>query len=472
MAFRHWQPRFSLCIVVCGQDRGSTSELKSEIDVRLQRKFNAFAAFCAVAALPLAAQAQQPARPIATPAQAQPAPVAGVPAQQPQPAPAEPAPLPPPWTVPDVQALLTYIQGIGREGLSPADYDPQALSAALAAGDPVKLNQVASDLFTRVASDLALGHTRGKDRVDWWIKDPDLDGGRTDQLLRWALMTHHVTETLEGLLPTHPQYAALKHALEITPPTDKDAIARIRLNMDRWRWLPQNLGERYIIVNVPAYTAALVENGETLSRHHAVAGKISTPTPQLSAMATGVILNPWWEVPTSISGEVAGKNGFVAVRKADGSVQRWRQPPGPTNALGQVKFVMPNSKAIYLHDTNAKSRFNSKVRAFSHGCIRTQDILQLATILLTEGGTEWTPEKIDATLKSGKSVQANFAEPLPVYIVYMSSAATVEGRIIDYPDIYKRDGKVIAALTDAPKSTPQTRDAEHPAKQPDKVASR
>ena len=441
--------------------------------MKLHKTFNAFALFCAASALPFAANAQQPVPAPMPPIQAQPAPVAAAPAQQPQAVPVEPAPLPPPpWTVPDVQALLAYIQGIGKEGLDPADYAPQELSAALAAGDPIKLNQVASDIFTRVASDLALGHARGKDRVDWTIKDPDLDGGRTDQLLRWALVTHHITETLDGLLPTHPQYAALRHALEITPATDRDAIERIRLNMDRWRWLPQNLGERYIIVNVPAYTAALVENGETISRHHAVAGKISTPTPQLSAMATGVILNPWWEVPTSISKEVAGKKGFVAVRKDDGSVQRWRQPPGPTNALGQVKFVMPNSKAIYLHDTNAKSRFNSKVRAFSHGCIRTQDILKLATILLGEGGDEWTPDKIEATLKSGKSVEATFPEPLPVYIVYMSSAATTDGRIIDYPDIYKRDGKVIAALTDSPRAAPPARDAEKPAKQPDKVATR
>jgi murein L,D-transpeptidase YcbB/YkuD len=456
---------------------GSKREPKSETEVRLQKKPNAFALFCAASALPFAAEAQQPAShvapPAAPPVQAQQGPASAVPVQQPQPAPAEPAPLPPPpWTVPDAQALLAYVQAIGKEGLRPADYAPRDLTAALSAGDPIKLNQVASDIFSRVASDLALGHVRGKDRVDWSIKDPDLDGGRTDQLLRWALATHQVAETLNGLLPTHPQYAALRHALELTPATDTDAINRIRLNMDRWRWLPQNLGERYVIVNVPAYTAALVENGETISRHHAVAGKISTPTPQLSAVATGVILNPWWEVPTSISGEVAGKKGFVAVRKDDGSIQRWRQPPGPTNALGQVKFVMPNSKAIYLHDTNAKSRFNSKVRAFSHGCIRTQDILKLATILLGEGGTEWTPEKIQETLESGKSVQANFPEPLPVYIVYMSSAATVDGRIIDYADIYKRDGKVIAALTDAPRTGPQTRDAEKPAKPADKVATR
>jgi murein L,D-transpeptidase YcbB/YkuD len=443
--------------------------------VRFQKRVKALALFCAGSALAFAAHAQQPqtvspVRPVQSQPQPQPATV--TPQQAPA-APVEPAPLPPPqWTVPDAQALLAYIQAIGKEGLDSADYDAKGLAAALGGGDPLKLSEIATDRFRKLASDLALGHTRGKDRVDWWIKDPDLDGDRLDQLLRWALWTHQVGETLDGLLPAHPQYAALKHALEITPATETAKIDRIRLNMDRWRWLPQNLGERYIIVNVPAYTAALVENGETLSRHHAVAGKVSTPTPQLSAVATGVILNPWWEVPSSIAGEVAGKNGFVAVRGSDGAVQRWRQPPGPTNALGQVKFVMPNSKAIYLHDTNAKSRFNSKVRAFSHGCIRTQDVLKLATILLTEGSDEWTEEKIQQVLASGKSVQANFPEPLPVYIVYMSSAATVDGRIIDYPDIYKRDAKVIAALREAAGTDKPAKDAEKPAKASDKVATR
>lgn len=435
-------------------------------------KKKAFASFCAAAVLPFAAHAQQPSQAPAmqAPAQAQQPGVAPAPQQPVVP---QPAPLPPPlWGVPDAQALLAYIQQISKEGLDPNDYDPQGLATALQGGDPSALSQAATDRFNRVSSDLALGHVRGKDRVDWTIKDPDLDGDRQDQLLRWAINTHQVAETLDGLLPSHPQYAALKHALEVTPASETAKIKRIRLNMDRWRWLPQSLGERYIIVNVPAYTAALVEKGETISRHHAVAGKVSTPTPQLSAIATGVILNPWWEVPTSISGEVAGKNGFVAVRKDDGSIQRWRQPPGPTNALGQVKFVMPNSKAIYLHDTNAKSRFNSKVRAFSHGCIRTQDILKLASILLTEGGTDWTDDKIHSTLASGKSVQANFPEPLPVYIVYMSSAATVDGRIIDYQDIYNRDAKVIAGLRDAPKADGPAIDAQKLAPKSGKVATR
>lgn len=425
--------------------------------MKIHNRFRAFALFFGASALPLAAQAQQPTTGAPVPVQVQPPMAASA---------SEPVPLPPPlWDLSDARQLLSFIEAIGKEGLDPADYDPQGLAAALQGGDPVKLSEIATDRFKRVSSDLALGHVRGKDRIDWTIKDPDLDNGRQDKLLRWALHTHQVADTLIGLLPKHPQYASLKRALEITPESDSVKRNRIRLNLDRWRWLPSDLGERYIIVNVPAYTAALVENGDTISRHYAVAGAIKTPTPQLSVVATGVILNPWWEVPKSIEGDVRGKAGYVAVKGADGKAQRWRQPPGPSNALGKIKFVMPNSKAIYLHDTNAKSRFNSRVRAFSHGCIRTKDIDKLATILLTEGGTEWTPERVQETLASGKSVQANFPKPLPVYIVYMSSAATVEGKIVDYSDVYKRDGRAIAALID-------TKKAVKPGQAPDKVATR
>lgn len=358
-----------------------------------------------------------------------------------------PAPLPPAvWDVVSAQDLLNYIQQIGKEGLDPADYDPEELDAAIKTGNPAIISPIATDRFDRVSSDLALGHVKKPARIDWWVVDKDLDAAKQDALLRSALAQHDIKQALDGLLPTHPQYAALKAALERTPATDKAKIDRIRLNMDRWRWLPRDLGQKYIIVNVPSFYATLVENGVNRWKQRAVAGKLSTPTPQLSATAVGVILNPWWEVPKSIEHEAAGKKGFVAVKGADGQVQRWRQPPGPTNALGQVKFVMPNSKAIYLHDTNARSRFNSDVRALSHGCVRTQHILDLATQLLGDDDGQWTPERIQAALDSKKTVQANFVKPLPVYIVYFSSAALLDGSIVDYKDLYGRDSKAMAAL--------------------------
>jgi murein L,D-transpeptidase YcbB/YkuD len=446
--------------------------------------------FTALAGLPASLALAQPTPPVrapvaATPVQttpasppvAQPAPQEALPQGQPQPALPPPPPPPPPlWTAADANQLLMTILTSAKEGLDPIDYDAAGLIAAMRTNDPVQLSAAATERFNKLSSDLALGHVRGDDRQNWHIPDPDLDAARQDQLLRASLATHRVGEALTGLLPTHPQYLALRHALEVTPKTETAKIDRIRLNMDRWRWLPRDLGERYIIVNVPAYTAALVENGVTVSRHRAVSGAVKTPTPQLMANAVGVILNPWWEVPPSISKEVAGKPGYVALKSPDGKLLRWRQPPGPRNALGQVKFVMYNPQNIYLHDTTAKSLFDAKARAYSHGCIRTEHIMLLAERLLMEGApdpatapegtTIWTPEKVRETVASRKTIQANFPKPLPVYIVYMSSAALADGSIKDYADIYKKDGKVLAALNDVPR-------APKPAAQPkDKVASR
>jgi len=358
-----------------------------------------------------------------------------------------PAPLPPAvWDVADAEELLRYIGGVGGEGLRPTDYDPAGLQAAIQTGDVAAISAAATDRFNRLSSDLALGHVKKPGRIDWWVADPDLNAAKQDALLSSALAAHDIPQALDGLLPTHPQYAALKAALAATPASEEAQRDRIRLNMDRWRWLPRDLGEKYIIVNVPGFHATLVQDGVNRWKQRAIAGKLSTPTPQLNATAIGVILNPWWEVPKSIEHEAAGKKGFVPVKGPDGEIQRWRQPPGPSNALGQIKFVMPNSKAIYLHDTNARSRFNSDTRALSHGCVRTEHILDLATQLLGDDNGEWTPDKIQAALDSKKTVQANFVKPVPVYIVYFTSAALNDGRIVDYKDLYGRDAKAMAAL--------------------------
>ena len=368
----------------------------------------------------------------------------------PEAAPALPAPplppLPPPvWDAGSVQNLLAYIEQIGAEGLDPADYDPAGLTTAMQAGDPVLMSASATERFNQVSSDLALGHVKRSARIAWFMADNDLNAEKQDALLRNALATHQLAAALNGLLPTHPQYAALKAALQLTPESESAKRDRIRLNMDRWRWLPRDLGDKYIIVNVPGFHATLVENGVNRWKQRAIAGATKTPTPQLSAMAVGVMLNPSWEVPPSITHEVVGKKGFVPVMK-DGKLIRWSQPPGPTNALGQVKFVMYNPQNIYLHDTNSRSRFSSRMRALSHGCIRTEHILDLATQLLGDDGGNWTPDKIQAQLASGKTKQANFVKPLPVYVVYFSSAALLDGSIVDYNDLYGRDAKAMAAL--------------------------
>ena len=309
-----------------------------------------------------AAQAAQPAP---VPATVQPAPLVP-PAAAGQPV--TPVELPPPlWQLNAAQELLAYVRQVGREGLDSRDYDKERLELALRGGDPLTISRAATDTFNKLASDLALGHVRGSARHQWFVKDPDMDGERPRQLLMQAVGTMRVADTLNSLLPSHPQYGALKNALALANPEDTDSISKVRLNMDRWRWLPRDLGSRYIIVNVPGQHATLVENSVTRWKHRAIAGAVKTPTPQLSVNATGVILNPWWEVPKSLAGEVAGKKGYVAVKGKDGKVQRWRQPPGPGNALGKIKFVMQNPHAIYLHDTNNRGLFDARARFLSHG---------------------------------------------------------------------------------------------------------
>ena len=356
-----------------------------------------------------------------------------------------PAPI---WTAGDAMVLLNYISAVGKEGLNPLDYDIVGLKTAIESGNVVAMNKAATYRFNRLAKDLALGRIAPSARKDWHIEDHDLPDARLRTLLDEALRAHNLIGTLDSLLPTHPQYAALKNALAAArmDPLRSGEIDAIRLNMDRWRWLPRELGDKYIIVNVPSFHATLVENGKVRWKERAIAGKIQTPTPMLTAMASGVVINPWWEIPQSISKEVAGKPGYEVVRREDGSILRYRQPPGPNNALGVMKFVMLNPYAIYLHDTNARSRFNSEVRALSHGCIRTQHITDLATELLSDDGGDWDEAKMRQAIASKKTMTAKFVKPLPVHIVYFSKAATVDGKLVSYEDVYKRDAAMITAL--------------------------
>jgi murein L,D-transpeptidase YcbB/YkuD len=350
------------------------------------------------------------------------------------------------WKRKQVEELLAFVQNIGEEGLDPADYDVSRLRLAVSSKSD-DLSAIATQAYLKVASDLMFGHARGDARMDWYVKDDSWNVYDQQALLNRAVGGEGVAASLQSLLPTHPQYAGLKAMLASS---DKATADKIRINMDRWRWLPRDLGKKYVIVNVPAYTVALVENGQTLDRRRAVAGALKTPTPSLNATITGAIFNPWWEVPASISKEVAGKKGYVRVPAGEGKF-RYRQPPGPSNALGKMKLVMGNPHAIFLHDTNAKNLFNKQLRAFSHGCIRTEDAVGFAATLLD--GTDWSREKVNQTVASGKTVQANTAQPIPVYIVYFTVAATSDGPPAKYADLYSRDGKVIAALSDTGKGT-------------------
>ena len=380
-------------------------------------------------------------------AQAEPAAPATVPVQPPQAVAPAPAPQPPLWRVAAAEELLRYIDSIGEEGLEPAAYAPDRLRQALAGGDPAQLNAVASQTFLKLVTDLSGGQVRGDSRVDWHLPDSSFDGNRQQLLLAQATQGG-VAPLLDALLPTHAQYVGLRAALATTPPEDEARRGLIRANMERWRWMPRDLGARHVIVNVPAFTAALVEDGRVIARHRTVVGARRTPTPQLAATITAVTVNPWWNVPQSIIRELGGRFGGYEVRRGEGGTLYVRQPPGPRNALGRLKIEMPNDHAIYLHDTPAQALFSRPVRAFSHGCIRTQAVRDFASHLLAPTG-EWDRAAIDRAIAAGQTRSISLAQPIPVYIAYFTAAATTDGNIVTYADIYGRDAPVRQALNRA-----------------------
>ena len=348
------------------------------------------------------------------------------------------------WRIAAAEELLAYVEALDEEGLDPAAYAPDRLREALAGGDPAALTSIANATFLRLVTDLSGGQVRGDGRVDWHFPDSSIDGNRQQLLLAQATRGG-VEPLLDSLLPTHPQYVGLRTALAATAPEDVARRELIRANMERWRWMPRDLGARHVIVNVPAFTAALVDDGRVTARHRVVVGARRTPTPQLTTRAVAVTFNPWWNVPQSIIREMGGRFSGYQVRRSDGGAISVRQPPGPRNALGRVKIEMPNEHAIYLHDTPAQNLFARPVRAFSHGCIRTQNVRDFAALLLGPTG-QWDRGAIDRAIATGETQQAQLVEPVPVYIAYFTAAATSDGGIVTYADIYGRDAPVRQAL--------------------------
>jgi murein L,D-transpeptidase YcbB/YkuD len=356
------------------------------------------------------------------------------------------------WSRTSAGELLSVVEHVSEEGLDPMDYDGAALRRALAGSDDAALQRAASETFVRLATDFTQGHVRNRAAARWYLQGPKLDPAAARRLMGSALASGGVRATLQGLLPRHRQYAALKAALAATPARDKAGSQRLRANLERWRWMPREFGRRYLLVNVPAFTVSLIEDNQVVARHRVIVGKPSTPTPQFSATVTGVIVNPWWEIPASIVRESVGalmarspaqarQKGYVV------SGGHYRQRPGPGNALGQIKLVMPNPYNVYLHDTPSKALFDSEVRAFSHGCIRTQDPFGLFELLL-KGTAGWDRSRLDSVVAGGRTTQVSLAQPLPIYVTYLTIAAEEGGELATFSDIYGRDPAIVAGLVD------------------------
>jgi len=251
-----------------------------------------------------------------------------------------------------------------------------------------------------------------------------------------------------------------------------DRIRQIEVNLERRRWMDDNLGKYYVFVNVADQEMKVVRDGETIHTARLVVGKPFTRTPVFSETMKYIVLNPTWSVPPSIaSNEYLPKlkkdPGYlkkqgIRIFSASGAGEvdpyavNWsslgrmpyslRQDSGAKNALGQVKFMFPNKFNIYLHDTPSKSLFDKDLRIFSHGCMRVQNPLDLAALLLADQG--WTRQKINDVIAAGKERVVNLAKPIPVHVTYLTAWVNKDGAVNFRRDVYKRDTLLATALAD------------------------
>lgn len=224
-------------------------------------------------------------------------------------------------------------------------------------------------------------------------------------------------------------------------------IRQIEINLERWRWLPHDLGERYVLVNIAGFRAGLYDGDHLTLGMRAIVGKPYRKTPIFSDTIRYLVCSPYWNIPRSIAeGEIWPKGRAYMAQHDIEVVQgrRLRQRPGPENALGRVKFIFPNRFNVYLHDTPARELFARSSRSFSHGCIRLEKPIDLATELLA--GQGWSRDRVLAAADSVTESTVHLDHPIPVHILYWTAWADENGLVQLREDVYGRDDAVAAAL--------------------------
>lgn len=253
-------------------------------------------------------------------------------------------------------------------------------------------------------------------------------------------------------------------------------IQQIKINLERWRWLPENLGRLQVRVNIAGFNLRVVKEGTDLLQMRVIVGQGYRQTPVFSDRISYLVLNPSWHVPHSIAVKdklpdfrqdpsLLSKRGYEVFRgwgvdatQVDPSTIDWsavsaadfpyrlRQKPGPQNALGQIKFMFPNDHSVYLHDTPSPSLFSQAERSFSSGCVRVEQPLDLATVLL-RNNEDWSRERLESAVGTGTKQTIVFKRKVPVHILYWTSWSPADGPVQFRRDVYDRDTAVHSALT-------------------------
>jgi murein L,D-transpeptidase YcbB/YkuD len=371
-----------------------------------------------------------------------------------------------------------------RHGLHPDDYHAAVLSRLLgdSADECAALELLHTDAFLHLARHLAGG------AVDPRSIHPGYERAAAapptpESALAAAVGTGEIASTLARLAPPHPEYVALVAALDrlraARAAGDATAATRadqVRANLERWRWLPRELGRRHLRVNTPDASLRAFDAGAAVLAMRVVVGKSSWKTPLAHGAISHLVLNPAWNVPHSIAtremlptarrdpgyfirtgiqvlrDDAKKTPELVNPRRVDWKAIepgafpfRLRQPPGPFNPLGRIKFVFANPYGVYLHGTPGDLAFARALRALSHGCVRVEDELALAAFALAPDPA-WTRERLLEVLRNAWEHRLPLPEPLRVHLLYFTASVAADGTLSLAGDPYGWDRELIAAL--------------------------
>lgn len=378
--------------------------------------------------------------------------------------------------------LATFDRG-AEHGLDPARYGK--LRQLIDTGEPA-VREVATSVIAALYARDARGGRINPQQVSRLITaTPTLPD--TDDLLADLAKASDVGAALERYHPQHAGYQALRRELArlrtlpeetgmIAPEEPAPGRRRVKreapnpvadviANMERWRWLPAELGASHIFVNIPAYALTLKRAGAADLTTRVVVGKPQTQTPVFSDRMQFLVVNPYWNVPPSIALkeylpllqqnpyalQARGLEVISRGRVVDPATVNWssigrtvaiRQPPGERNALGHIKFMFPNQHAVYLHDTPSRGLFSRDVRAYSHGCVRVENPFRLAEAVL--GGT-WSEGRL-RSMVGGPERQIGLDAHLPVHLAYFTTVVDETGTVKSYADIYGHNRRVRTLL--------------------------
>ncbi|HXG78842.1 MAG TPA: L,D-transpeptidase family protein [Methyloceanibacter sp.] len=396
---------------------------------------------------------------------------------------------PPLWITPmgftaKAQGLIAEIQKAGEWGLPQDAFALPPPSDLPATEDAQAIDEIKLSLALLKYARFARGGRVSPSRISKLFDQPSnlLD---PKEVLREAAAASDPGAYLVSLHPKQDQFEHLRAALAKAfaavkakggrPEADGD-VQRIIVNMERWRWMPRDLGSYYVWNNIPAFTTRVMKNGKSIYVEKAIVGQVKYATPIFSAPMRSIVFNPVWVVPDTIKVEdiqprlrQTGRGGLPDVSvlhenklsvsfkgkpidaetvdwgKANIHAYTFTQPPGPGNVLGVLKFNFPNRHAIYMHDTIQRDLFTETVRTLSHGCIRLNQPDKLAALLLAED-KGWGADKVKAMIAKGNNSAVVLNKPVPVHLTYFTMAVNSIGKMETYADVYGIDTKMAQAL--------------------------